>query len=84
MNSTEQYRKTAVIGAAAATILLFAALPSALAGASTEHNRMSPGRHRVAVVHLKQISLNVRTIKKLNYKLPRPLLARAESVFGQE
>jgi ABC-type uncharacterized transport system substrate-binding protein len=30
------------------------------------------------------ISLNARTIKKLNYKLPRSLLARAESVFGQE
>jgi len=30
------------------------------------------------------ISLNARTIKKLNYKLPGPLLARAENVFGQE
>lgn len=38
-----------------ATILLFAALPSTLARASTEFSQMSPGRHRVAVVHLKQI-----------------------------
>jgi hypothetical protein len=30
------------------------------------------------------ISLNVRTIKKLNYKLPEFLLARAQNVFGQE
>jgi ABC-type uncharacterized transport system substrate-binding protein len=70
MNSTEHYRKTVVIGAAAATVLLFASLPGTLA---------SDGRYRVAVVHLKQIKPYHDLSDAIVHKLERKLETK---VFG--